>query len=164
MRVSHILGVVLAAAVLAGCAERGPQGEPGPQGPQGEPGPKGDTGLQGAKGDKGDKGDTGLQGPIGGGLYTSHADVYCNEVTSAPLVGGVVPPVVVLCDDGDDLGLTGSCSGTANADAFLHENRPNVWSSVGTRAEWRCSYGFRSGATPVALTDIKATICCIRKQ
>lgn len=162
MRASHLVGVLLAVAVFAGCTERGPQGEPGPQGPQGAPGPKGDTGDVGPKGDKGDKGDQGIQGLTGGGLYTTHADVYCNEVTMAPLFNNT-PTAVAQCDDVDDLGLSGSCSGTATAEAYLHENRPNVWSSVGTKAEWRCSWPFRTG-TPVALTDIKATICCIRKQ
>lgn len=147
---------------LAACTEKGPQGEPGPQGPQGEQGPKGDTGIQGPKGDKGDKGDIGMTGPGGGGLYTSHADVYCNEVTIST-VSGNSAVAAAQCDDGDDLGLAGSCSGTADVNAYLHESRPNVWQSVGVRAEWRCTWPFRTG-TPAALTDIRATICCIRKQ
>lgn len=150
-------------ALFAGCSERGPQGE---QGPQGEIGPKGDTGPQGPKGDtggKGDTGDTGQQGIPGGGLYTAHGDVYCNEVTTAPIVG-TNPQAVAQCNSVDDLGLTGSCSGTNNPDAFLYENRPNLFSTVGSKAEWRCGWNFRSSTTPVALNDIRATVCCIRKQ
>lgn len=156
------LFAVISIFAHAGCNERGPQGEPGPQGPQGEQGPKGDTGLRGNDGDPGQPGQPGAPGPMGGGLYTSHADVYCNEVLTAPLVNNV-PTAVAQCNDGDDLALTGSCSGTSNVNAYLQENRPNVWQSVGTTPEWRCTWPFRTG-TPVALTDIRATICCIRKQ
>lgn len=161
MRTFFLATIIL--ALSSGCSERGPQGE---SGPPGDTGPKGDTGVQGPKGDKGDKGDvgqTGQMGATGGGLYLIHSDAYCNEVTTAPIVG-TTPQAVAQCDDADDLGLTGSCSGTNNPDAFLFENRPNQFSVVGLKAEWRCGWNFRASTTPVALNDIRATICCIRKQ
>ncbi|NDJ78965.1 MAG: collagen-like protein [Chloroflexi bacterium] len=51
-----IVALVLASLAITGCADQGPQGEPGPVGPQGvigPEGPQGETGITGPPGEPG---------------------------------------------------------------------------------------------------------------
>lgn len=103
-----------------------------------------------------------MPGPVGGGLYMSHADVYCNQVKGAG--PGNAMTLVVECDSGEDLGLTGTCYGQGRADVYLNGSRPAGWSSIGTKPQWVCSWAPSSGTALVNLPDATAEICCIRKQ
>lgn len=155
MRTALLLSVV---AVLSACS-----GTAGPQGPQG---PKGDTGPQGLKGDtgmvgpKGDTGLTGMQGPVGGGLYVSRSNAYCNEAAPAASSGSAV----AQCNTQRDLVITGGCSaGTAPAGTILIANYPSVLAQGGNPGTWQCTWNFAPGVTPVdlATVGVKAHICCV---
>lgn len=171
--------VGIAVVALSGCA-----GDPGPQGPEGPRGPAGNDGtsltiVQLSVGNDhcptggiqvtapaGDvsyvcNGTPGQTGQTGGGWYTSHDDVYCNEVTGATSTNNW--RLTASCDSSTDLGLVGSCAGVTAAGIYLSENGPSEWDTADFRAEWNCSwrtagYGIPSDPLPNAT----ATICCIK--
>lgn len=154
---------LLAVAVLLLCpaCERGRQGPEGPQGPAGPAGPTGPQGPVGPTGPKGDQGDPGMPGMPGGGYYTSHLDVYCKQAKGATIASNMT--LSVECDSGEDLGLTGTCYGHSRSDVYLNESRPLVWSSVGAKPAWTCSWVSADGVTKVDLPNATAEICCIKK-
>jgi hypothetical protein len=104
----------------------------------------------------------GMQGAVGGGLYTSKAAVYCNEVS---------PPgttkAIASCNDANDLLVAGGCvdatlSPSGSTGYFLAESRPrNV--AGGGPVDWLCAWEKPAGAPTVDLqaAGAKATICCI---
>jgi hypothetical protein len=102
----------------------------------------------------------GMQGPIGGGLYSSKAAVYCNAVS---------PPgttrAVASCNDANDLLVSGGCQDSTNGATtgyFLSENRPRN-AAGGGPVDWLCSWSAPPGTPNVDLqaAGAKATICCI---
>jgi hypothetical protein len=134
---------------LSGCsAFQGPVGAQGPQGAKGETGPKGEPGPQGIPGVAGTPG---AQGPMGGGVYVSQANAYCNDSTT--LDGGTA--AAASCTQGDLL-LTGGCFAGA---LTLATSRPSFSNSTAT---WSC--GWLPAATPAdaILSRPAATICCLR--
>jgi hypothetical protein len=118
----------------------------------GDPGPAGSVG---ATGSQGPQGLTGVQGPPGGGLYTSRADIYCNESA----VGTTTGVLIATCDTPDDLPLTGACEESESTPVHLQtngqiQNWPN--SNPSTPAEWMC--GWTTASVPTG----RARICCIQ--
>lgn len=160
MRTSLLVLVVS----LSGCsAFQGPKGDTGPAGPTGPAGADGAPGPQGAQGAPGLTGAAGvdgMQGPVGGGLYTSKAAVYCNEVS---------PPgttkAVASCNDANDLLVSGGCKDSTTGGTtgyYLSESRPqNV--AGGGPVDWLCSWEQPAGIPAVDLQAVgaKAIICCI---
>lgn len=162
MNSPRLIITALIATALLGCSEgaRGPAGPEGPEGPVGPTGPQGPRGDQGPKGDPGMPGATGMPG---GGLYTSHADVYCREVKEATAAN--LMQVVAECDSAEDLGLVGTCYGHGRPDVYLNFSAPEGWDTTGAKPAWRCGW-VRDDFTlpPVTLPDAVARICCIRKN
>ena len=155
--------VLSVAVALLGCPSSGTQG---PQGP------KGDTGAQGPKGDTGGVGPAGSQGATGGGLYTSHADVYCVERLGLyGADGGVfagVGSMTLSCSDPADLGLTGNCDGqdlsNGGSQTFVSVNRAADFELDAGPPSWLCSFGFVSGHSGTDMPQVHGKLCCIRHK
>ena len=136
------------------------KGDPGPTGPAGPKGDKGDQGAQGLPGAQGAQGLPGPQGPIGGGYYTSRADIYCK---TSPL-GTTTGTVTVACDTANDLPLAGACSVGGTTPLNIAQNGGlNTWAGSSTQpAEWHCSWSDATGVTVNNVPTGKAEICCIK--
>ena len=135
------------------------KGDTGPAGPAGPKGDKGDPGEQGPPGNQGPQGIQGPQGPMGGGYYTSRADIYCKSS-----VGTTTGIVSVTCDTANDLPLAGSCSvGGTTALNIAQNGRLDTWAGPSTQpAAWDCSWSDASGVRVNNVPTGKAEICCIK--
>lgn len=134
---------------------QGPAGNTGATGAQGSMGLQGPTGPQGGQGPTGPEGPQGPQGLQGGGLYTQKGDLYIRTVsqTSALLNKNLREgPVSIeaLCDDTDDIAITGGCDQTITWGATpttqkyqrlveLSVSRPSNWTSPASQAGWECA-------------------------
>lgn len=149
---------VLPLVLLVACQE-GSRGPVGPQGPEGSAGPQGPAGPQGVAGLQGPQG---VQGPIGGGLYTSRDDIYCN---TSP-IGTTNGNVSAACDTPEDLPLTGSCANHETKALNLSTNGfIENWPGRSTApASWLCSWSGLDGVVVNVVPTAKASICCIRNQ
>lgn len=164
---------------------QGPTGATGPaglQGPIGTQGPAGATGPQGPAGATGAAGPQGPAGPQGGGLYTGKDDLYVrtasqtSDLLNKNLRDGPVS-VEALCDDADDIAVTGGCGQTISwgttPDGQKHQrfvelsaSRPSNWTSSTAKAGWECvARGIdQSGSTAQWSYTMTARTLCIAKS
>lgn len=142
-------------AISGSTGAQGPKGDTGETGATGATGAQGPTGPQGVQGPAGADGAQGQQGLQGGGLYTGKSDLYIRTASqiSALLSKNVREgPVAVeaLCDDSDDIGISGGCGqviawGTTPSSQKYQRlvettgNKPSNWTSPTTAAGWECA-------------------------
>lgn len=151
----------------------GPQGETGETGPQGETGAigaigsQGEQGLTGPIGPQGPQGETGSQGETGAigpqgepGVPQSKLDIYIRSsgwVTCPPL--STVPQCVAtaMCDDNNDIGLSGNCATGNRIDVFFPQFGMFHNNYLGRPTEYTCN-----GRNPANVNrSISAGIWCI---
>lgn len=158
-----VLLVAVVAAISSCSSFQGPKGDTGAQGPAGPAGPQGaegPRGPQGAPGTMGAAGMDGAPGPMGGGLYTSKAAVYCRDVSP-----GTPTQAIAECLDANDLFVAGGCNDATTVGStgyYLATARPtNV--AGGGPAGFECKWGAPTGTPNVDLVaaGAKARVCCI---
>lgn len=156
-------------ACLCPAGAQGPQGpkgetgERGAQGPSGEgigiPGDKGDPGPAGPAGAPGAPGPMGPAGPAGPkgdpGSY-SKANVYVKNA-AANIAAFDTADVTQLCDDANDLVLSGGCAFNDASNLRLRRSIPKSAASVGVVSGWTCTaQNYGAAAIP-----LEAWVVCL---
>jgi hypothetical protein len=151
------VGLLLVVCSL-GLACSGAQGPTGATGPQGPPGPTGVQGVQGVQGPP---------GPMGGGVYTSRANLSCyTAIGTTPASPTNQANVIARCASASEIPISGGCANAATlSDSKLLANgaEPIDW-ELGSPdlPGWFCGWTTRDQSNFDAsdYAKFRAQVCC----